>query len=222
MTICYSIMAVTLLKRARTSGNRVHVQSEVVQSKPESTSRCHQLDVTTLVETRVASTNALAPRFTCNVNAISPTVPEPTLVLRSYEDTPPVQTRPSMSTQSEYTTSTSTQSHYTTSTSTQSHYMTSTSTQSQYMTTSGMASTNKAKIIKNISLLAIITVVFVAFWLPEWLSAVGVDVHDDVRRSFVLNSVVNPFIYSVISEMFREEVREFCLGARAKLSSCCH
>ena len=90
MTICYSIMAVTLLKRARTSGNRVHVQSEVVQSKPESTSRCQQLVVTTLVETRVASTNALAPRFTCNVNAISPTVPEPTLVSRSYEDTPPV------------------------------------------------------------------------------------------------------------------------------------
>jgi len=39
-----------------------------------------------------------------------------------------------------------------------------------------------------------------------------------VRRSFIINSFVNPFIYGVASAMFREDVREFYRHSRDKVS----
>ncbi|KAI0216151.1 hypothetical protein LSAT2_031804, partial [Lamellibrachia satsuma] len=73
---------------------------------------------------------------------------------------------------------------------------------------------------KNASVLFIITVVTIACWLPVWLGGVGLHVPADVRRIFLLNSVVNPFLYSVVSRMFRDDVRQFYGQMRSRLASC--
>ena len=78
----------------------------------------------------------------------------------------------------------------------------------------------QAKQLKSIYLLFVITVVFVACWLPTWLSTVGVNVSNDLTRVYVVNSVVNPFIYGVASAMFREDVRQLYRQTRAKLCAC--
>ena len=75
---------------------------------------------------------------------------------------------------------------------------------------------------KNMFLLFVITFVFVVCWMPTWLNAFGVSVTFEVTRMYVVNSVVNPFIYGVASAMFREDVRQFYRQTRAKLSACCH
>ena len=81
--------------------------------------------------------------------------------------------------------------------------------------------TKHGKTAKDITLLFIITVVFFVCWLPHWLSESGLDVPKDVRRIYILNSVVNPFIYSAVSRMFRDDVRQFNQQMRSKLLSCC-
>ena len=75
---------------------------------------------------------------------------------------------------------------------------------------------------KNVSLLFIITVVFIVCWLPFWLHSMGVPVVLHLDRLFSVNSVVNPFIYGVASAKFREDVRQFYRQTRVKLSACCH
>ena len=77
---------------------------------------------------------------------------------------------------------------------------------------------NQAKTYKKIMLLFIITVVFVACWVPQALEDIGVSVAEGVRRLFKLNSVLNPFIYCLASAMFREDVRSFYQRTRARLS----
>ena len=73
---------------------------------------------------------------------------------------------------------------------------------------------------RNVVLLFIISVVFVVCWLPEWMVHIGLNIPEDGRRIFVLNSVVNPFIYSLASAMFREDVRKFFRQTRARLIVC--
>ena len=75
-----------------------------------------------------------------------------------------------------------------------------------------------SKIYKNVTLLFIITVIFIVTWLPQWLKNYGVPVPELARRMFVINSVVNPFIYGVVSAMFREDVRAFYRQTRKKMS----
>ena len=74
----------------------------------------------------------------------------------------------------------------------------------------------------NVLLLFIITVVFIVCWVPFWLYDMGVPISPDFSRVFVVNSVVNPFIYCVASAMFREDVRQFYRQTRVKLSACYH
>ena len=66
------------------------------------------------------------------------------------------------------------------------------------------------------------TVVFIACWLPFLLHSMGVPIVLHLDRLFVVNSVINPFIYSVASAMFREDVRQFSRQTRDKLSACYH
>ena len=82
--------------------------------------------------------------------------------------------------------------------------------------------TNQAKAIRNVMMLFIITIVFIACWVPIWLMQMGVYISEAVRRSMIANSVVNPFIYGVASAQFREDVRQFYRQTRIKLSACCH
>ena len=82
--------------------------------------------------------------------------------------------------------------------------------------------TNQAKAFKNVMKLFIITRVFIASWVPIWLMQMGVYISEAVRRSMIANYVVNPFIYSVASVQFREDVRQFYRQTRVKLSACYH
>ena len=56
-------------------------------------------------------------------------------------------------------------------------------------------------------LLFVVTAVFVVCWLPFFLDNYGLPVHDDLRRMYTINDVVNPLIYSFVSPMFRSDVR---------------
>ena len=75
---------------------------------------------------------------------------------------------------------------------------------------------------KNVLLLFIVTCVFIACWLPKWLALFGVVISFEMNRLYIVNSVMNPFIYGVASAMFREDMRQFYRQTRAKLSACCH
>ncbi|KAK2189932.1 hypothetical protein NP493_93g03022 [Ridgeia piscesae] len=81
--------------------------------------------------------------------------------------------------------------------------------------------TKQAKTYKGVSLLFLITVIFIACWLPQWLAYTGVYVSPAVRRVFLLNSAVNPFIYSVASAMFRNDVRQFYHRSLGRLVTHC-
>ena len=81
---------------------------------------------------------------------------------------------------------------------------------------------NQDSTYRNVVLLFIISVVFVVCWLPEWIYRIGLYIPEHVTRIFVLNSVVNPFIYSLASAMFREDVRQFFGQTRARLIACSH
>ena len=78
----------------------------------------------------------------------------------------------------------------------------------------------KAKEAKNVLLLFTITVVLFACWMPYWLYGAGVYVPSYLKRIYFLNSVVNPFIYSALSRMFRDDVRQFCRQMRSRLTTC--
>ena len=80
----------------------------------------------------------------------------------------------------------------------------------------------KTKEAKNVLLLFIITVVLFVFWMPYWLYGAGVYVPSYLKRIYFLNSVVNPFIYSALSGMFRDDVRQFYTQMRSRLTSCLH
>ena len=85
-----------------------------------------------------------------------------------------------------------------------------------------VAANAQTKTYKNVVLLFIVTIVFLASWMPQWVLTVGFSVPDELRRIFILNSVVNPFIYGVASAMFREDVRQYYRQTRVKLLACCH
>ena len=70
-------------------------------------------------------------------------------------------------------------------------------------------SAKDAKTYKGVMLLFIVTVVCTACWMPQWLAYVGLNVSTKLRRVFVLNSAVNPFIYGLTSSVFRNDVRQF-------------
>jgi len=54
--------------------------------------------------------------------------------------------------------------------------------------------------------------------MPQWLAEVGFDVPGDIRRLFVVNSVVIPFVYSAVSRLFRDDVRRFYNQMRFRLA----
>ncbi|KAI0216814.1 hypothetical protein LSAT2_031231, partial [Lamellibrachia satsuma] len=92
-------------------------------------------------------------------------------------------------------------------------------------TSAPTSSTNKIvakerKTSANVALLFIITFVFVVCWIPSSLDSMGFSIPREVQLLFILNSVVNPFIYGVASAMFREDARKFYDKTRVKLSAC--
>ena len=83
---------------------------------------------------------------------------------------------------------------------------------------SSKTSENQKYVYKGMTLLFTITFVFVACWTPLWLSFPGVYVPKNLRRSFFLNSAINPSIYCVVIKMFHNDIREEYCDARSKLT----
>ncbi|KAK2177482.1 hypothetical protein NP493_596g02009 [Ridgeia piscesae] len=75
------------------------------------------------------------------------------------------------------------------------------------------------KSYKDVSLLFIITLVYLACWVPVWMYSAGLPVKDQLRYMYIVNSVVNPFIYSVVSAMFRNDLRLFYNKIRRKVAA---
>jgi len=92
--------------------------------------------------------------------------------------------------------------------------------QSAYVTGVNEITAKQAKHFKSVFLLFIISAVFVACWLPLWLQTMGAEISNNATHVYIVNSVVNPFIYGVASAMFREDVRQFYRQTWAKLSAC--
>ena len=92
--------------------------------------------------------------------------------------------------------------------------------QSAHVTVVNKITAKQTKHFKSMFLLFIISVVFIACWFPLWLQTMGADISNNVTHVYVVNSVVNPFIYGMASAMFREDVRQFYRQTRAKLSAC--
>ena len=81
--------------------------------------------------------------------------------------------------------------------------------------------TKAAQVQRGTLVLFVVTAVFIVCWLPFFLKNYGVPISEHVKRVFVINSVVNPFIYSFLSPMFRSDVRQFVREFRSKLTICC-
>ena len=70
-------------------------------------------------------------------------------------------------------------------------------------------------------LLFVVTVVLGLSWLPFFLESYGMDIHEEASHIFTINAVVNPFIYSFVSPMFRNDVRQFYRESYARFTICC-
>ena len=77
------------------------------------------------------------------------------------------------------------------------------------------------KTYKGVSLLFIITAVFIACWMSQWLSDVGFRIQSTAKHMYILISVVNLIIYSTLIGLLRDDVRQFCRAMRSRLASFC-
>ena len=73
-----------------------------------------------------------------------------------------------------------------------------------------------------LSLVFGITALYIFCWLPFWLYSIGVPMHTQLIRLYLLHPILNPLAYNFLSPMFREDLRHFCLETRTKLLSCWH
>ena len=80
--------------------------------------------------------------------------------------------------------------------------------------------TQLADTYRSVLLLFIITVVFIVCWLPQFVSFFRGLLPLRVRLVFLLNSAINPFVYTMASSMFRNDVRNFYRQTRRRLADC--
>ena len=93
-------------------------------------------------------------------------------------------------------------------------------TPAQSNSSSNYASDKHARHYKNVYLLFTITLVFIVSWLPLGLAYAGMHMSLHVQETYVVNSAINPFIYSIMSAMFRNDLRMFCRKTRSRLVNC--
>ena len=72
---------------------------------------------------------------------------------------------------------------------------------------------------KSVSLLFTITAVYIVCWMQLWLHYAGLSVPVEIFGVLLLNSVVNPFIYSVVSALFRSDDKIVFRQIRASLAA---
>ena len=73
----------------------------------------------------------------------------------------------------------------------------------------------------NLLLLFVITALYIVCWTPFWLYSIGFPVNVQLSRLYVLQPVANPLVYSFISPIFRDLLRQFFRETRNKLTRCC-
>ncbi|KAI0217538.1 hypothetical protein LSAT2_030692 [Lamellibrachia satsuma] len=119
------------------------------------------------------------------------------------------------------TTSTSTPTSNSTATSKMIFLPTTSRTNDNAVAPSATKPTTAVETQRSTLLVFVVTAIFVVCWLPFFLSNYGLPISKDVKRMYTINSVLNPFIYSFLSPMFRSDVRQFYREIRAKLPTCC-
>ena len=214
MTLCYTFIATVLLERARSSRNRVAVNlTGLYTYRPSYMFQGGTTHPTTSTTTdNGGTTHHTTSTTTDNVVAIrpaQPTLPHDCLVTSNgsadVKDRPQTR-RCSVSGVPTLTSVSRNDGH-------------STCVITSVVPTKKLTAMQSTA-HKNVLLRFVITVVFAACWLPFWLYGMGVHATRDLFRLFVVNSVVNPFIYSVASAMFRKDVRKLYRQIRIKLSVC--
>ena len=190
MTTCYSLTAATLANKVRTHRNRVAALSRNRSIDRRELNRNSALITTVHGVLCERDEEATCSHFKTNVIRPSPDTVYPADAAPVNVSTTGPQPTPAQSC----------------------HTTVYNGTTSAHSTTTNNAVATQTK---NITLLFIVTVVFIASWMPKWMATMGVPIPKDVTRSFIINSFVNPFIYSVASAMFREDVREL-------YRHCCH
>ena len=73
----------------------------------------------------------------------------------------------------------------------------------------------QVKQFRGLSVLPVVTVVFIACFLPNLLST-----SKEIQHFILVNSVLNPFIYSFMCRMFRNDTRQFFRKVRSKVTVC--
>ena len=92
-------------------------------------------------------------------------------------------------------------------------------TSSKHTTKPGATATTpiQPNTLKSMYLLFMITLIFLVSGIPRLMSYVGLEIPALARRMFLLNSLLNPFIYSVMSRMFRTDVKLFYSKIRTNM-----
>ena len=200
MTTCYILIAATLIKRARTARNRIAVVRGTSSPDSRSSHVFSKLKVPTTLENLVCQHNAGVSHIT--VKTIVPV----------EHDIRPIDPMSSPVTIEDEETSYVHSSRTTIPGTMKSTFVISTTKTVAKQTTT----------VASVTLIFIITVVFIACFLPEWIHDTGIYIPVEMRRIYILNSVVNPFIYGVASAMFREDVRQFYRTTLLNLCACHH
>ena len=80
--------------------------------------------------------------------------------------------------------------------------------------------TKQVTVYKNVAVLFIITIVFLLSWMPVLFVGIGIFPRYEILiRIYLFNSLINPFIYSAVSRMFRKYVLLFYRQTRARLTT---
>ena len=201
MATCYILIAATLLGRARATRNQIAVQPGSSPSQPGSSHMFPKVEGLARQPDSGVSNIIMKVKINRTVeDIVRPIDPGPSDVTTKVEETSRDQssrtTVPGAATSAPLTTTNKT-------------------VAKQTKTASKERNTGA-----NVALLFIITFVFVVCWIPSSLDRMGFFIPREVQLLFILNSVVNPFIYGVASAMFREDVRQFYRQTRVKLSAC--
>ncbi|KAK2186203.1 hypothetical protein NP493_211g03014 [Ridgeia piscesae] len=85
---------------------------------------------------------------------------------------------------------------------------------------SAVALKSQRQTAKGMRVLLVITIVFVVCYSPLGVSTCGVRVPSALLYLFIVNSVINPFVYSFMSSDFRRDVHQLFRWAWAMLQTC--
>ena len=85
---------------------------------------------------------------------------------------------------------------------------------------SAVALKSQRQTAKGMRVLLVITIVFVVCWSPLGVATCGVRVPSALLYLFIVNSVINPFVYSFMSSDFRKDVHQLFRWAWAMLQTC--